>query len=365
MEAPFFAVVMARGGGTRLWPLSRQKRPKQLLPLFNGRSLFRDAVDRLDPLFPAERILVVANAALLPALHKEAPQVPRGNFLCEPEPRSTAPAIALATAEIEHRCGSAVMACLTADHYIAEEARFRAVLSAARDVAQQGYLVTLGIDPTCPEVGYGYIERGDPLGRYGDFEVHKVTAFREKPSAEVARSYLADGRHSWNSGMFIWKTEQIEEEFRLQLPAVAKALEEMRSALGTRKAREVVRRVWTSMPKQSLDYGIMEGAERVAVIPVQGLGWTDVGSWDALLDLYRIHPELTTLGSPLHLDQGSDGLIVLGQASDGRLLTTVGLKDMILVETKDAILVCARGASQGVRRIVERLSDLPGGSKYQ
>lgn len=365
MAAPFFAVIMAGGGGTRLWPLSRQKRPKQLLPLFNGRSLFREAVERLAPLFSVERILVVTNAALLPALRKEAPQLPRANFLCEPEPRNTAPAIALATAEIEHRSGSAVMACLTADHYIVEEARFRAALLAARDVAQQGYLVTLGIDPTCPETGYGYIERGNLLGRFADFEVHAVAAFREKPSMEAARSYLADGRHSWNSGMFIWKTEDIEAEFRRQLPAAGKALEEMRSALGTGQAKRVIERVWASMPKQSLDYSIMEGAERAAVISVPGLGWTDVGSWDALIDLYRSHPELTIPGKPFHLDQGSDGLVVLGQASDGRLLTTVGLKDLILVETKDAILVCARGASQGVRQIVERLAELPGGSKYQ
>lgn len=365
MEAPYFAAVMAGGGGTRLWPLSRQNRPKQLLPILNGRSLFRIAVERLEPLFPAERILVVASATLLPSLRKEAPQLPRANFLCEPEPRSTAPAIALAAAEIDHRRASAVMACLTADHYIAEEARFREALVAARDVAQEGYLVTLGIDPTGPETGYGYIERGTLLGQYGEFAVHAVAAFREKPSAQVARSYVADGRHSWNSGMFIWKTEQIEEEFRQQMPEIAKGLQEMKAALGSSRAREVIRRVWRSMPKQSLDYGVMEGAKRVAVIPVPGLGWADVGSWDALLDLYRSHPELASPESPLHLDQGSEGLVVLGQVKDGRMLATLGLRDLILVETKDAVLVCARGASQGVRRIVERLAELPGGSRYQ
>jgi mannose-1-phosphate guanylyltransferase len=365
METPYFAVIMAGGGGTRLWPLSRRKRPKQILPLFNGRSLFREAVDRLDPLFSSESILVVTSAALLPALEKEAPRVPRANYLCEPDPRSTAPAIALAVAEIEHRCGSAVMACLTADHYIVQEERFRAALAAAGEVAQKGFLVTLGIDPTCPETGYGYIERGDLLDRLAGFDVHRVTAFREKPSAELAQGYLADGRHSWNSGMFIWKTEDIEAEFQRQLPVVGKALEEIRSALGTRRARQVTERVWAHLPNQSLDYGILEGAKRVAVIPVHGLGWTDVGSWDSLLDLYASHPELRRPERRLHLDQDSNGLVVLGEARDGRLLATVGLKDLIVVEAEDALLVCARGASQAVRQIVERLNDLPAGSKWQ
>jgi mannose-1-phosphate guanylyltransferase len=182
---------------------------------------------------------------------------------------------------------------------------------------------------------------------------------------EVADRYVADGRHSWNSGMFIWRTEDIEAEFQRQLPAAGKALQEIKSALGTGRARQGVERAWAGMPTQSLDYGIMEGAKRAAVVLVHGMGWADVGSWDSLLDLYGSHPELRFPERRLHLDQESDGLVVLGEACGERVLATVGLKDLIVVETEDAILICARGASQGVRRIVERLGDLPTGSKFE
>ncbi len=360
MDLPYYAVILAGGGGTRLWPLSRLSRPKQVLPLMGGRSLFRVAVDRLRPLFDTQHTLVVTHAGLVNALRREAPRLPRANFLVEPEPRNTAPAIGLALAEIERRGGPAAMACLTADHYIQDEARFRSVLAAAYRAAAAGHLVTLGIEPTAPVTGFGYIERGEPAGEFEGLPAYRVATFKEKPDRATAERYVADGRHSWNSGMFVWTSDRIREEFSRQVPSTAHALEALAEHLGPRGSRTKLGRLWKQLPRQSIDYAVMEGARDVVVIPASGLGWADVGSWDSLVDIYVREPRMRGTPGARHVAIDCSGVEVVADGVKGKLIATVGVKDLIVVDTGDALLVCGRGASQEVRDLVTRLGEIRG-----
>ena len=226
MLANYYAVIMAGGGGTRLWPLSRKARPKQMLRLLEERSLFQTSVQRLDGVFPPDRIYVVTVEEQAAELQQQCPQIPAENYLLEPMPRGTASVIGLAAVALKRRDPQAVMAVLTSDHYIGNEPGFRELLAAAYDVAQEDYLVTLGISPTFPATGYGYIQRGALLGSYRDYEVYRALRFKEKPAEKQAQRMLASGDHSWNSGMFVWKVDRILEEFAgrcLSLPALWRA----------------------------------------------------------------------------------------------------------------------------------------------
>ncbi len=342
---------MAGGSGTRLWPLSRRGRPKQVLKLIGDRTMFQVAVDRLLPLLPAERILVLTAGDLAEELSRQAPDLPSDNFIAEPEGRGTAPAIGLGALHVRRRSGEAIMACLTADHYMADAGRFRQVLAAAAELAGRSFLVTLGIPPTFAATGFGYVEQGEPLGTFAGFETFRAVKFKEKPSAEEAAQFLADGRHSWNSGMFIWRADRILAEFERRLPETYALLTKIDAALGSPEAEAAMARLWPAVPKETIDFGIMERASDVAVIPAGGLGWSDVGSWASLLDvlapdeggnvvLSGAHVSIDTTGSLIHSD---------------RLVATIGLSNLIIVDTNDALLVCSRDRAQEVRSVVEKL----------
>src|SRR5574341_1245578 len=222
MSKPLYAIIMAGGSGTRLWPVSRQSRPKQTLKLIGDRTMFQLAVDRLLPIMPPDRIITVTTDDLAETLAEQAPMLSRRNFLIEPEGRGTAPVIGLGALYARHLAGGeAVVACLTADHYIKDVDQFQRVLHAAALVAEWGYIVTLGIRPTFASTGFGYIERGAALEPAGGFMVYQTLKFKEKPSEAMAQAFVADGRHSWNSGMFVWATERVLNEFNRQLPDTA------------------------------------------------------------------------------------------------------------------------------------------------
>ncbi len=354
----YFAVIMAGGGGTRLWPLSRQARPKQTIPLLGDETLFQIAVTRLMPLLPPERILVVTNARFAEMLKPQAPDLPEANFVIEPAPRNTAPALGLAAVEILRRDPQAVMACLTADHFIQDEARFRALLTAAHGLAVEDWLVTLGIEPTYPATGFGYIQRASSLGRRGVFEAFAAARFREKPSQPEAEAMLADGQHSWNSGMFVWKATRLLEEFERQMPAFARLLAQLRAdpaALAT---------IWSHVPNTSIDYGVMEGAERVAVIPASGLGWNDVGSWESLFEVLPADGAGNiAIGAEL-LDVDTRHTLVHAARSGRRLVATLGVEDLIIVDTGDVLLVCPKSRAQEVRAFVDALKARPDGEAF-
>jgi mannose-1-phosphate guanylyltransferase len=346
----YYALIMAGGSGTRLWPLSRQAHPKQTLRLVGERSLFQHAVDRLAPLFPYERILVGTRREYAGLLQHQVPELPAANYILEPKGSGTAPAIGLAAIHIYQRDPEGVMAVLTADHYIRDTARFRKALSAAESVAQKDALVTLGILPATPSTGYGYIKQGQSLGCVEGFAVYQVEKFTEKPDQATADSMFASGEYAWNSGMFIWRVSVILDEFKRQMPEFYEQLAQLETTIGTPEYESTLQRIWPLAPVQTIDYGIMEAARFTTVIPVE-FGWTDVGSWASLFELLPADQDGNiSIGPCLEID--TYNTLVLGGK---RLVTTIGVQDMVIVDTDDALLVCPKKREQEVREIVERL----------
>jgi mannose-1-phosphate guanylyltransferase len=346
----FYAAIMAGGVGTRLWPLSRQTRPKQALPLIGDRTLFQLAVDRLRPLFLREHIIVVTGRKQAEVLRPQAPELPEENFVLEPLGRDSGPAVGLGAIHLQRRDSDAVMAMLTADHYIAQEERFRAALAAAEKVARTGKIVTLGIKPDFPSTGYGYIRRGKSLGKFDGFEVFDAVKFTEKPNAETASVFFEGGQYSWNSGMFVWHVERLLAEFQRQRPQIYGQLMAIADALGTPDQAQVLNEIWPQMEKISIDYAIMEGAGDVAVIPVE-IGWSDVGSWATLLGIIPGDDQGNVVSGD-HLAIDTSNTLV---RSETRLVVTVGLENMIIVDTDDALLICPRDRAQDVKAIVDHL----------
>ncbi len=350
----FYAVIMAGGGGTRLWPLSRQSRPKQMLALFGDRSLFQIAVDRLAGLFPPERILVVTVEDQAAVLQSQAAAIPAENYLLEPMPRGTASVVGLAAIAIGQRNPAGVMAVLTSDHFIGDEERFRATLEAAYGVASRGHLVTLGITPTYPATGYGYIQFGRVLDDAGGLAVYEVDRFREKPTADLAHKFVEAGDHAWNSGMFIWQVKQILQEFERQMPELMNGLKEIDRAWSDPERETVVQQVWHGLKPQTIDYGIMEGARQVATIPADDLHWNDVGSWDSLFEVLVPDENGNLFINQDHLKIDTKGTLLYDD-SHQRLIVTIGVEDLVVVDTADVLLICRKDQAQKVRQIVAAL----------
>lgn len=350
-----YAVIMAGGGGTRLWPVSRKESPKQLLPLIGEETLFQGTVNRLDGLFPAERILVVTVADQFLEMQKQAPEIPAENYLIEPAPRGTASVVGLAAAFLHKRDPQAVMAVLPSDHFIRNRDLFHYLLRAAVDVAKTGYLVTLGITPTFPSTAYGYIQQGEPVK--GDFKypTYTVSRFKEKPDNAAAEQMLRFGGHSWNSGMFIWTTERILSEFKHQMPDLSVALEKIVAGIETQQAKNIIESIWGELHVETIDYGVMEKAEKVAVLPAGGLGWSDVGSWDSLFEV--LLPDMNgNVGiNGHHLALETHNTLIYGAPGKERLVVTIGLNDIVVVDTDDVVLICKSDQSQKVRDVVAHL----------
>ncbi len=349
----FYALIMAGGGGTRLWPLSRQAKPKQALKLVGERTMFEHAVDRIAPVFQPDEVYVVTGADHVEELMLQAPELPRENFLVEPMGRGTAPAIGLGAIHLKRRDPEAVMAVLTADHFIRDVAQFRRVLTAAAQVAERGHLVTLGIAPSFPSTGFGYIKQGEKLDTVDGFPVFRAERFTEKPSAETAFMMVESGQYSWNSGMFIWRVDRILEEFARQMPDFYAQLAQVEAVLGTPAYESTLRRIWPEVTPQTIDYGVMEGAEDVVVIPVD-IGWSDVGNWSSMRDILPAD-EAGNVVVGEHLGLDTRDTIVFGR---GRLVATIGLRDMIVVDTDDALLICPIEREQEVREVVRRLREM-------
>lgn len=352
----YYGVIMAGGGGTRLWPLSRRGRPKQVLELFGDRSLFQIAVDRVLPLIPAERLRVVTVDEQLPLLRQQAPQLPEGCFVREPAPKGTAAVVGLAATLLYQRDPQAVMAVLTADHFIADEGLFRELLGSAYHVAREGRLVTLGVQPSEPSTGYGYLHQGEPLGAVAGFDVYEVQSFREKPDRATAEAYLESEEYVWNSGMFVWRCERILQEIETHMPALSNALAEIAAAVDTPEQQEIIQARWSDLRSETIDYGVMEKADDVVLLPAQGLGWWDVGSWDRLFQLLEGDQDDNILLADDTVVLDSRGTLVVQQGDRERLIALLGVSDLVVVDTGRALLVARRDRAEEVRSIVEYLS---------
>lgn len=334
---------MAGGSGTRFWPASRRARPKQFLAIGGDKSLLRQTADRVLGLVPPDRLYVVTGAVHAEHARAELPELPLANVLVEPIGRNTAPCIGWATRTILRRDSDARIAVLPADHYLADVSAFLAHLRAAL-LAASDRIVLLGLIPHQPETGYGYIQRGDPDREAGGKRLHRVLRFVEKPSREVALQYLASGDYLWNSGMFVFPAALMDREIRVFLPDLATGLDEIFDGADLRAE-------YPKLPSISIDYGVMEKARDVLVLP-SSFPWSDVGSWDAARDVYPADATGNVALGDVLLANVRGSLI---DARAGRLVALVGVEDLIVVDTPDALLVVPRGRSQDVKSVVEAL----------
>ncbi|RME45300.1 MAG: mannose-1-phosphate guanylyltransferase, partial [Deltaproteobacteria bacterium] len=273
-----YAVILAGGRGTRFWPVSRKTDPKQLIPLLDGKTLLEATVERIAPLFPPERIVVAVTEQLAPKVAQALPRLPAENLVVEPAGRNTAPCIALAAREIGRRDRRATMAVFPADHYIPDQEAFLPILEAALRVAEEeGVLVTFGIRPDRPHTGYGYIERGEEVRRVRGVPIHRVRSFREKPNRAVAQRYLEAGNYAWNGGIFVWRTDIIEEEIATFLPDVAQGLRDIDGVSDSEERGRRLAEVYPTFPNISIDYAILEKSDRIVMVEID-TRWSDVGA---------------------------------------------------------------------------------------
>lgn len=345
-------VILAGGSGTRLWPRSRQATPKQFLNLTGYGTMLQETLWRLTPLAPAERVLVVTNAGYVDQARQQLPELPADHVIGEPLPRGTAAAVGLGAVLAQHIWPDAIMASVHADHLILRPDRFRAALAAAAEVAERGRLVTLGIQPTHAHTGLGYVEQGAPLPAANGHAVYRVVKFTEKPDLPTAQRFLAGGRHTWNSGLFVWRADRILQEFALHLPPLHAGLMEIAASLGTAAFEATLARVFPTLPYQTIDYGIMERASDIAVLPVD-IGWTDIGSWATLLDVLEGDPAGNVVRGPgLAVTPDTQNTLIY---TTQRLVATVGVRDLIIVDSEDALLVCPKDRAEEVRAVVDWL----------
>jgi mannose-1-phosphate guanylyltransferase len=346
--ASTFGVIMAGGSGTRFWPLSRASRPKQLLPLGGGESsLLRETQQRISKLIRPENTLVVTSEALAEQTRAELPELPPENILAEPVGRNTAPCVGWAASVVARRQPDAVLAVLPADHDIGDPAGFLRVLTLAIETARSGEMVTVGVKPTRPETGYGYVEVGEELAP----QVHRGRRFVEKPDELRARQFLAAGRFLWNSGMFFFRADALLASVRQHLPGLSDALRAYDEAATKGTELELVRNTYQTLPDVSIDHGIMEKVARVAVVPGD-FGWSDVGSWTSAWELAQHDGDDNALfGDVVTVD--TRGSYVRGK--EGKMIAIVGLDDVVVVDTNDALLVMPRSRSQDVRAVVNAL----------
>jgi mannose-1-phosphate guanylyltransferase len=358
----YYAVIMAGGEGSRMWPLSRRARPKQMTRIGSERSLFQLTVDRIRDIFPIDCIYVVTVANQAQALQAQCPEIPVENFLLEPMPRGTASVVGLAAVALHQRDPQAVMAILAADHLIQNVEYFQKLLVDANELAQAGNLVTLGIQPTAPSTGYGYIQRGEPLDGFS-FSAFQVQCFKEKPNEENARKFLSQGDHDWNSGMFIWRVDAIAAEIRRLMPELAASLDQIAAVWGSPAGNATLQAVWPGIKPETIDYGIMEKAQKVAVIPAAGLGWNDVGSWDSLFEVFPADQDGNIVVDAEFLGLSTSNSLVISEQKK-RLVVTVGVSDLIVVDTPDAVLICTRDQAQRVKEIVNTLKQTEESRRY-
>ena len=345
-----YALILSGGAGTRLWPLSRKSLPKQFLDLVGARTLLQDTVDRIAEIIPTERIFAVAPPEHRVLIHEQLPELRADHVVVEPYPRGNAAAIGLAMAALQVFDPEAVVAVLPSDHVVEKRAKLRDVLLTATAAAEHGKLVTLGIDPSSPDTGFGYIEAGDRIELATPLPVHEVKRFIEKPKRDAAEKMLAAGGYFWNAGMFVWRVADIIDAYRAHLPNTAKAVESLAEAIGSPRYEQVLAEVWEETDKTTIDYGVLEKAQNVAVVPAD-IGWHDLGSWARLAEV---------VGKGRADNWSTDGHVAVGAEDNyawapGKTVAFVGVEGLVVVDTPDALLITTKERSEQVKEVVDRL----------
>lgn len=351
MSNPLYVLILAGGSGERFWPLSRRSRPKQLLSLFSSESLLEATLRRLSGLVPAENVLILTNADQEAGVRRLCPSLPAENIIAEPAKRDTAAAIALGVGWVSQRAPGATMIVLPADHLIQDTAGFQATLRTAMAAAESGELVTIGIKPTWACPGFGYIETGAPIsvaGAPSGPAVHDVVRFREKPDAELAEQFFRQGNFRWNAGMFIWSIPAILSAFNRHAPELGEFIGRIR---GSRDLAPLLAEIFPLLPKISIDYAIMEKAGRVLMVE-SAFDWDDVGSWTAIAKYLTDEGEGNRANTPLRALDSGDNLVFSEQKKTVALL---GVRDLIVVETADALLVCSRHEAEKIKQLVGKV----------
>ncbi len=346
-----FAVVMAGGVGTRFWPRSRTQKPKQFLKIFGDTTMIQQTYERLLPLIPSENILFVINEQQRDEILRQLPFVPRENLITEPFGKNTAPCIALAALHIRHKSPDSVMAVLPADHLIQDNNKFLKTLKVASDILEEEHcLMTIGITPKYPATGYGYIQYNGAICTHKGITAYRVKTFAEKPNLETAKKFLMSGDFLWNSGMFIWKTETILQEIEELLPELHDSFQKIDRAIGTDAYQDALETGYREIRGISIDYGILEKSRNVCVIK-SDFGWSDVGSWEEVYNLLKKDKfKNAVVGKALLKD--SKGCLVY---SPEYLVATIGLQDVIIIHSDNAILVCPKNRAQDVKELVDLL----------
>ncbi len=346
------AVIMAGGAGTRLWPLSRKKHPKQVLRIFGGKSLLRQSFERLVPVFPLDRINVITNRAHLAIVAQELPELPSENLIGEPEGRDTAAAVGLSAAMLAVRDPEAVVGMFTADHIITPADRFCRTVERAFEVAEQNpdALVTMGIRPSRPDASYGYVKRGAERAP-GVYDVEKFT---EKPTFAKAVQYLSAGEFYWNSGMFTWQVRTILGELKKQLPATHDAVTAIAASPNADARRSKMDELYPPLMKISVDFAIMEHAKHVIVVEMD-CHWVDVGSWPAMELVMEADGDDNVTACPQTIHLGSRGNIVVSE--ERHLIATVGVEDLVIVHSRDVTLICKKRDAPSLRELVHNVRE--------
>ena len=346
-----FAVILAGGKGERFWPLSTSHRPKQLLSLVGDKSLLEQAVSRLSGLIPPERVIVITNADLVEASRKAAPSLPPQNIIGEPVGRDTAAAVALGAALVKAKQHDGVFCVLTADHILGDLPLFQGTLGAAFEVAaKQDVLITIGIQPSEPSTGYGYIEAGDIHQDVGGITFLKAKRFVEKPNVERANAYLASGNFLWNSGMFIWSVQSLAAGLRRHRPPLAHLLDQMAHVAWKPEFDAAMAKAYQGLEKISIDYALMEKSDNILV--ARGVfAWDDVGTWDALKNHFPEDLNKNTVIGACEQQDARDNIVY----SKNHLTALVGVTGLVVVQSDGVTLVCARDKVQDIKKLVEKL----------
>ena len=350
-----YCVIMAGGIGSRFWPFSREEKPKQFLDFFGtGRSLLQMTVDRFRPIVPIENMIVVTNVAYKNLILEQIPDMHESQILCEPARRNTAPCIAYAVAWIKARTSQANIVVAASDHLILEEEKFRnVILKAFAFTGQHEAICTLGMQPTRPETGYGYIQYKEESGKSKvESGIFPVKQFKEKPDLERAKKYLASGDYLWNSGIFIWSLETIDKAIKTYLPEVAEIFRKGEGIIGTDQEAAFIEEHFPQCPNISVDYGIMEKSDNVFVLP-SSFGWSDLGTWGSLYELSEKDEHgNVSLHSETHYYEAEGNIVVL---EPGKVAIVQGVNDMIIVEEKGALLVCKKAEEQRIKEFTKHL----------